>query len=65
MNLDNRGLLDFAKDHQANIRATIFESAESEPVNKVQKYSLKRRVLVVFMATGIYFTYILFQFLTM
>lgn len=55
MNLHNNGLLDFAKDHQAS----IFEAVERERINKVQKHSLKRRVLVVLLSTGIYFSYIL------
>lgn len=55
MNLGNNDLLDFAKEYQAN----IFEAAERERSNKVQKYSLKRRVLVVLLSTGIYFSYIL------
>ena len=61
MNLDTHRLLDFAKDHQAN----ILEATERERINKVQKYSLKRRALIAFLATGIYFSYILFQFLTL
>ena len=61
MNLDTHRLLDFAKDHQAN----VFEATERERINKVQKYSLKRRVLVVIMAAAIYFSYILFQLLNL
>ena len=61
MNLDHHRLLDFAKDHQAN----VFEATERERINEVKEYSLKRRVLVVLMSTGIYFSYILFQFLNL
>ena len=61
MNLDNHRLLDFAQDHQAK----VFEATERERINKVNNYSLKRRVLVVLMTTGIYFSYILFQFLNL
>lgn len=61
MNLRSYDLLNHAKKHQAN----IYKEKELRRINKVQKYSLKRRVLVVIMAVGIYFSYILFQFLNL
>lgn len=61
MNLDNRRLLDYAKRHQAN----ILEAAERDRMNKVPKHSLKRRVLLVLMSTGIYLSYILIQLLNL
>lgn len=65
MNLHSKDLLDNAKKHQANIRTNIYEETEWGRRNKVQKYSLKRRALVVFVATGIFLTYFLIQFLSL
>ena len=65
MNLHSNDLLEDAKKHQANIRDRIFEENEWKRINNVQKYSLKRRALVVFVATGYFLFYFLIQFMNL
>ena len=61
MNLGNNDMLDYAKDHQAN----ILEATERDRLTKVRKTGHKRKTLLIFVPIILFLSFLVLQTLNL